>query len=231
MLKECRRLGMMSADGYYRTVDVPRVTGSEDEPAGRHVTAEELDAVFALLDQDLDPIGRRDAVMFAVLRGTGVRREELVNLDLADYDPVQASLTVRHGKGNKRRTVFLPAWAQEYVEEWLEVRGRRPGPLVCVADRWGGTEYDNRLAKVAVGWIVNKRIEQAGVRHFTPHDLRRSFAGDLLDDGHDIVKVQKAMGHASPATTAMYDRRPLASRRDMAESIRAPHRRRLRAVH
>jgi hypothetical protein len=44
-------------------------------------------------------------------------------------------------------------------------------------------------------------VEAAGAEHFTPHDLRRTFAGDMLEAGHDLVKVQRAMGHTYPSQT------------------------------
>ncbi len=59
----------------------------------------------------------------------------------------------------------------------------------------------------AVLLIVQKRANQASVDSFSPHDFRRTFCSDLLDAGVDIVTVQKLAGHASPVTTAKYDRR------------------------
>jgi site-specific recombinase XerD len=65
--------------------------------------------------------------------------------------------------------------------------------------------------------------ERAGVAAFSPHDCRRSLAGDLLDAGVDLATVQAMLGHASPATTARYDRRGERAVRQASERVHVPY--------
>ena len=84
--------------------------------------------------------------------------------------------------------------------------------------------FKRHLDPCSLGEQIDVHIKAAGVEHFTPHDLRRTYVGDQLEAGHDLVKVQKAAGHSDPKMTAKYDRRGLDSRKSMAASIPAPGR-------
>jgi site-specific recombinase XerD len=229
VLRCARSLGRMAAVDHEAAVaDLAPVRGNS-APAGRSLPAAELGALFDSCADDPRPQGARDAAMLAVLYGAGLRRAELVGLDLADYDPDSGALAVR-GKGRRHRTTYVTNGAAEAVGVWLGLRGAEPGPLFVGITRHGRLDPQRaRMTGQAVLAMLRRRAAQAGVAGFSPHDLRRSYAGDMLDAGADLATVQTLMGHASPTTTARYDRRPEAARRRAAERLHVPYRRRVAA--
>ena len=75
-------------------------------------------------------LGARDAAIFAVFYGCGLRRGELARLDIEDFDPDDCSRLVQ-GKRRKQRNVYLNDRGYHHVEAWLHHRGDAPGPLFC----------------------------------------------------------------------------------------------------
>jgi integrase len=165
----------------------------------------------------------RDAAIVAVAYTCGLRRAELVALDLSDFDENVGALKVK-GKRNKERTAYAVNGAGAALGDWLKIRGDEPGPLFHPINK-GGVIQHQRMTTQAIYGLLQKRASQAGVKDLSPHDLRRSFAGDLLDAGADLSIVQKLMGHASPTTTARYDRRPERAKRQAAERLHIPYHR------
>lgn len=165
--------------------------------------------VVKLLDQCLadDRLqGLRDAALLALLYGCGLRRSEVVGIDLEHMNAKEESIRIL-GKGNKERIVYPPARAWEMIQEWInEGRGDDQGPLFCRI-RKGGMVTLERLTDQAVYYIMQRLILLTGVESFSPHDLRGSFISYLLDNGEDIKTVADIVGHADVRTTAGYDRR------------------------
>ena len=78
----------------------------------------------------------------------------------------------------------------------------------------------------AVYAMLKARATVAGIPTMSPHDLRRTFVGDLLDAGADIVTVQKLAGHSSVETTARYDRRDEKAKAAAVARLHVPYQRR-----
>lgn len=223
-LKAAWLLGEMTAEDYQRAADVKSVRG-ETLPRGRAATHGEMAAIMDACANDATAAGARDGALLAVLYGAGARRAEVVGLDLADYDRDTGRLLLR-GKGGKERAAFATNGAGDAMADWLATRGDEPGPLFLPVNKGGRVIHGQRMTPQAVYGALAKRCQQAGVNDLSPHDMRRTFVGDLLDAGADIATVQQLAGHANVQTTARYDRRPEATRRKAAELLHVPYRRR-----
>jgi integrase len=220
VLKACWRLELLTSDQYHRAVDLKPVRGST-LPAGRSLSAGEIQALVAACQADPSPAGPRDAVILGLGFAAGLRRAEIVALDLADHDAESGAIEVRSGKGRKARRTFAPAGLQAALADWLAARGQEPGPLLCPVDK-GGTLFLRRCRSQVVYAVAAKRAGQAGVAPFSPHDMRRTFIGDLLDSGADISLAQQLAGHASVSTTQGYYRPPERARRTAAQALHFP---------
>jgi len=222
-LRAAWRLGLMTAEQYQAAADVKGLRG-ETIPAGRSLTPGELGALMASCANDPTPAGARDAAIIAALYAAGLRRAELVALDLGDYDPQTGEMRIT-GKGHKERLAWINNGAAQALADWLSVRGGDPGPLFVAINK-GHKLSAGRLTPQAVYKMLAKRAEAAGVKAFSPHDLRRTFVSDLLDAGADISTVQKMAGHANVTTTARYDRRPEQAKQKAAALLHVPYHRR-----
>ena len=220
------RLGYLSAEEYQRTVDLKPVIGENPDAAtGRALSFGEWTALFAVCAADGTAAGVRDAALLALLKVGGLRRAEVAGLQLSDYDLVTGALTVR-GKRNKTRIVPIEdTGTKDALADWLYLRADRPGSLF-LRIRKGGKVTEAGLTDQGIYHILNKRRQQAKTAAFTPHDLRRTFAGDLLDAGVDLPTVQQLMGHASANTTARYDRRGERAKRSAVQKLHVPYTRR-----
>jgi len=191
VLKQARNQNLLTDEEYRRIAEVKGARGSR-LPAGRAVPGGELKALVEACRHDPSPAGARDAAILAVLYIGGVRRSELVGLDLADYTADPPTLRIRHGKGDKERLVPLTATAGAALAAWLARRGDRPGKLFLPVSQVGEVHGDG-LSSIAVYNMLQKRAAQAGVPHVSPHDLRRSFVVICTHCGHhNVVDRQRA---------------------------------------
>ena len=203
VLKAAHGLGQMSSEDYTRAVQIKHIRG-EALLRGRALSGEEVAELLRVCREDPSAAGARDLAIIAVLWSLGLRRSEICSLRLEDYSG--ESLEV-HGKGNKTRLVPVTGEVALHLSEWLSRRGRTlPGALFCPV-RKNGHPVIREMHPQVVFNLLKKRGKQAGLSHFSPHDLRRTFISDLLDSGADISTIQRLAGHSLVSTTARYDRR------------------------
>lgn len=214
--------GQMSAEDYHKAVSVKSVK-NETLPAGRELQLGELAALMEACERDPTPAGIRDAAIIGSLYSAGLRRAEVVSLALADYDPETGKAIIK-GKGRKERLAYITGGAARALADWLAFRGDAPGALFVPVNKSGKITLTERMDSKSVYAMLRKRGGEAGVKPFSPHDLRRTFVSDLLDAGADIATVSKMAGHANVTTTARYDRRPEEARKKAAGLLHVPYR-------
>lgn len=222
VLGEAYRLELfVDHNDYYRAVSV-RSLRHESIPRGRKLAQSELEALVAacLAQKNNPPLATRDATIISVLYATGMRRQELVALNYANYDPREGKLRLI-GKGSKQREVFLAEDVVSAIDAWLLHRGRQLGPLFTRISK-GGKVSLNRLSAQAVYYILQNRQKQAGLDPFSPHDIRRTTITDMLSADVDVLTVSAIAGHASADTTRRYDKRGDESKREAAQKLRSP---------
>jgi integrase len=121
-----------------RVATVRDVKGERPE-RGRHIEQGELSALIDACTSDTSPAGIRDAAIIALAWSTGLRRDEISRIELADLtNQTEGSLDIaKLGKGQKVRTVYVNGGALVALMDWLDLRGHDPGALLVDVDRSG----------------------------------------------------------------------------------------------
>ena len=163
-------------------------------------------AALDLSDLDLE------AGSLAVRHGKGNKARQ-VYLASGGAELLEGWLSVR---GQEAGPLFVPVLKSGKLKagtlkagtlKATKLNGAQSGDEGSGGEKAGAERTGARLAPQSVRYVLQKRARQAGIKDFSPHDLRRTFVGDLLEAGADISTVQKMAGHASVQTTARYDRR------------------------
>jgi integrase/recombinase XerC len=143
----------------------------------------------------------RDAALFTLLYGCGLRISEALALDVRDAPPPGAEAALRVlGKGGKQRIVPVLPIVRERIAAWLRLHpDPRPEAPLFLGLR--GKRLDPAIAQRN----LREYRRLAGLpEHATPHALRHSFATHLLAEGADLRAIQDLLGHASLSTTQRY---------------------------
>jgi len=161
----------------------------------------DVDQTAQLLNWNSDePLAIRDRAIMELMYSSGLRLNEVIQLDAPDIDLKDATVRVT-GKGRKVRVVPVGRHARDALNAWLKVRRDLPGQESALfLNRKGG-----RLSPRT----VQQRLQQWGATRglparLHPHMLRHSCASHVLESSGDLRAVQELLGHADIATTQIY---------------------------
>jgi site-specific recombinase XerD len=132
-----------------------------------------------------------------------MRREELARLRAGDIDSRAGLIRVQRGKGGKSRAVMLdPGLLTTLRAHWR--LHRLPGPWLFPAQAHGAWR-DHPVDLAVASAAFRQAADAAGIQQrVTLHGLRHAFATHLLEDGVDLLTIQRLLGHADLKTTAIY---------------------------
>jgi len=144
--------------------------------------------------------GVRALAIVCTFIGTGIRRQELLNLELRDVDLEKRTVFVRSGKGAKDRIVTFKYELISPFEAYLKARNAMPriSPYFFVS-----LHRDMRMSVKALTRLFKKLKDASGIA-FSAHILRHTFATLMLEGGCDVFSIKEMMGHSNIQTTCGY---------------------------
>ncbi|MEK7465578.1 MAG: site-specific tyrosine recombinase/integron integrase [Patescibacteria group bacterium] len=158
----------------------------------------------------------RDRAILEVLFSTGLRVSELCKLNRY-LDLERGEISIR-GKGDKIRVVFLSGSAKSAIQKYLKARADAEEAMF-VSIQKNGTVRGGIIPRT-IERVVDTYARKAGIpKKVHPHQLRHSFATDLLINGADLRSVQELLGHANISTTQVYTHLTNKELRDVHEAF------------
>lgn len=187
--------------GQHWIVQVERPANPKKEP--RRTTPAQVEALLTSIDP-VTWLDFRDRALLLVMFWSGLRVGETAGLTVADLDMANKRIQVRHGKGDKPRSVRYHPTANADLLAYLY---NRPDPtdarLWLSSDGFKGAR--GALNESSIRQMLRRRCLAAGLPVINPHSLRHGFAMTMLNDGGaPLEAVSKMLGHASPEITRRF---------------------------
>lgn len=172
--------------------------------------------------------GQRDRALLALFVYNGPRVSEVAALDTRDVDLERGEVVIRHGKGDKQRTLLVEDSVTSAIRDWLAVRDQvavSGEPALFVSLNHDPSERGRRMTARAIRALVDGYLERAGCKRprVSCHSLRHTFATLALAGGAKLTAISDALGHSNIQTTQVYakivDRRAENPARFVAEIL------------
>lgn len=167
------------------------------------LSLDEIDKIISNINLK-SKTGKRNIAIVELLYSCGLRVSELIELKISDLFFKESLIKVT-GKGNKERFVPISKLAQKYIFEYINNSRNIKNINKGHEDTLFLNERGSKLSRVMIFIIIKKLKNLAGIsKKIGPHTLRHSFATHLLQNGADLITIQKMMGHESITTTERY---------------------------
>lgn len=201
-----RKLSALKSFYHYLTVSTKQITENPvkdielpkiRKSLPKYLTLEES---TALLKSVSGPNQKRDFAILMLFLNCGIRRSELVGLNLSDIYEDRIRVV---GKGNKERIVYMGSSCRRAIDDYLTERNK-----IILSDNRAlfGSRDKNRISVTAVHRLVKKHLLEAGLdsTQFSAHKLRHTAATLMLSNGVDLKTLQEVLGHENLNTTQIY---------------------------
>ena len=171
----------------------------------RRVAYEASDAGLLSADAPATLRTVRDQAMLALLVGCGLRRAELLDLQLGSLQQREEHWVIADlvGKAGRIRTVPVPAWVKTRVDQWTQAAGLQHGTVFRAINKTGRVWGTGTTPEVV--WdLVRTAAQRTGIGQLAPHDLRRTCARLCYVSGGELEQIQFLLGHVSIQTPERY---------------------------
>lgn len=141
--------------------------------------------------------GERDRAILLTLLDTGVRANELCQMNLEDVNLMDSSILIRQGKGRKPRFVFFGKTTRKQLRKWITLRGLEGNALF-------NSRQGERVKYSTLREVMRRLSFKAGVKEPSLHDFRRAFCLECLNRGMSEISIARIMGHTTTGLIGRY---------------------------
>jgi integrase/recombinase XerD len=215
LLRQAADRGALSREETLQLSSVPNVKQT-GQRLGKWLTEKEAGRLLSVPDPHTR-LGVRDRALLALLVACGLRRDELVRLEVRHLQLREERWVLLdiEGKGRRVRTVPIPLWVKQLIDRWLAESEITEGPLFRTLRKGGKLGPPEAVSEDLVYGLVRKAGAAIGHPDLTPHDLRRTCAKLCRKAGGELEQIQLLLGHASIQTTERY----LGTKQDLVQAV------------
>lgn len=153
-------------------------------------------------------LAKRDYCILVLISSLGLRIQEVVNIDLTDFNLETGKIKIL-GKGSKERLLYLNESCVKALRDYLTIRSdisKKNKDEINANQALFITKRGNRISRRSIEYIVEQRVSLAGLdsNMYSAHKLRHTAATLMYQDGTDILVIQEILGHSSISSTEIY---------------------------